>query len=356
MSEAEAEKRKLIEKPKVEKYRKLCEKVLTANRSEIYNQEYFDLVTELLDWNPELYTVWNYRRKIIINFVFKRKDAVDDMRKHEVLIQELGFVLKKLKRFPKSYWIWNHRIWCLKLDNLSDWKTELDLIETFLGVDARNFHVWAYRRLIIQCMKNDKNIKSLNEDIDLQEFKFTTKLINRDISNYSAWHNRTKLIEFLFLKSPNASHVDQKEKDMKEYLTIFNQRDKASFLEKELELVKTALYTDPEDSSVWFYLKWLISDYFIKDIPDREKVEKIIIKLINDVKELNELEAEDNDVDNKWCLISLVYLTKQLQCFTDTKIDKSEFQDHISKLEQIDPMKKHRYENFHLVDEIIYTD
>lgn len=39
---------------------------------------------------------------------------------------------------PKSYWLWNHRVWCLQTMPDPDWKAELGLVEKMLAMDARN--------------------------------------------------------------------------------------------------------------------------------------------------------------------------------------------------------------------------
>ena len=326
-----------IERPKVDKYKELNELVLNSKLNKIYNKQSFELITKLLEINPELYTVWNYRKEYLINEI----KGMNEINKHEILENELYFVLKQLKKFPKSYWIWNHRIWCLKLDNLSDWENELKLIKQFLTVDSRNFHVWSYRRFIIKCMKD---ISKDSDIIDFEEFKFTTSMINKDISNYSAWHNRSKLIEMLFNKSPVLLKDDVGDEKLFQYLLIFNNKDINQFLIKELELFKTAIYTDPDDSSVWFYMKWLISEYFLNKIENDEKID-IITKLINDIKELNELEIEDNENgnDNKWCLISIVYLMKQLYKIDKLLVNLDEFNNYLTILQKIDPMKRNRY-------------
>lgn len=340
LSKDDALRRMKSEKSKVDNYKKLCNKVLIGNKEKIYNQLYYNLVTELLDWNQELYTVWNYRKNLIINFLFKDLKDDDYSKKHEIFENELKFILSKLKKSPKSYWIWNHRIWCLKLDKLSNWNFELALIDTFLKVDSRNYHVWSYRRFIVDYMKKDNSNNNL---IDYEEFKFTTKMINRDISNYSAWHNRSQLIVKLFINSPIII-IKENDEENDSYLKIFNNKDKLSFLKKELNLVKTAIYTDPEDSSVWFYIKWLISEFFINDLKDNEILDTIN-QMIKDIEELNEVEFDDNGFDNKWCLISIVYLMKQIYKLQKT-IDTEKFSNLLNKLEKLDPMRIERYREF----------
>lgn len=350
LSQEEATKRMERERPKVEIYKKLCNKVLTGRKEKIYNQTYYNLVTELLEWNQELYTVWNYRKELIVNFLFKDLNDLnpsDVEKKHKIFQDELNFVLAKLKKSPKSYWIWNHRMWCLKHDKLSNWKFELQLIETFLQVDSRNFHVWSYRRFIIQCMKEDENIKESDEMIDFNEFKFTTKMINKDISNYSAWHNRSQLIVKLFEKSPRIDKTIVKDDKLYEYLILFNNKDLLTFLKTELKLVKTAIYTDPDDSSVWFYLKWIISDYFIDQLSDKkDEVLDIIETLLSDVEELNEVEFDDNGIDNKWCLITIVDLLKHRYHLQKSNEDSVKFYELLRKLEVLDPMRVERYKIF----------
>lgn len=57
--------------------------------------------------------------------------------------------------------------------------------------DRRNFHAWGYRRTVVATLESEVlDGKSMVES----EFAYTTKMINGDLSNFSAWHNRTNLI------------------------------------------------------------------------------------------------------------------------------------------------------------------
>jgi geranylgeranyl transferase type-2 subunit alpha len=102
------------------------------------NKEYtidtFKLTTKILQWNPDYYTIWNYRRILILEQV-----SIETMEQEQkAYVGELMFFLQLIKINPKSYWLWNHRIWCLQTMPKPDWKAELGLVDKMLTMDARN--------------------------------------------------------------------------------------------------------------------------------------------------------------------------------------------------------------------------
>ena len=70
------------------------------------------------------------------------------------------------------------------------------------------------------------------------ELEFTYQKICSNFSNYSAWHYRSKLIEFLYKEN----QID---------LDIFK---------KELNLIEQALFTDPNDQSKFYQLLSFLSN------------------------------------------------------------------------------------------------
>lgn len=279
--------------------------------SNSFTPKAFDLTTELLDLNPELYTVWNYRRDII---------SKGDFLQDDLYRKELKFVFEQLVRYPKCYWIWNHRVWILEqLNQQKSWVSELQIVEKLLSADARNFHGWQYRRIIISRLVGFSS--SLEEKLLLyeKEFDYTTEKIESNFSNFSAWHNRSQLILKLF-------EIDLRKRD------IFT--SKSAFLQNELLLLKNAMYTDPDDSSVWTSMSWLLTTEFIrKDLSDRQYLDLITCQL-KEIEQLNELELADNGKDNKWCLKTIAWLQRFIG-----KPNK----EVLTKLSEIDTLRKGRY-------------
>jgi geranylgeranyl transferase type-2 subunit alpha len=100
-------------------------------------------------------------------------------------------------------------------------------------------HGWDYRRYIIRQLDlKDNDAKDKVLDRAQSEFEFTTTKIHQNFSNYSAWHNRSTLLGKL------AEDMSTKERE--------------NIVDNEFDLVKNAIYTDPEDQSAWLYELWLI--------------------------------------------------------------------------------------------------
>ena len=135
-----------------------------------------------------------------------------------------------LKVHPKVYWIWNHRRWCLEhIPEKPDpadiqtwrrltWERELFIVERMLDADSRNcpsIHscwmlmldaqilsvlvmAWDYRRYVLASMPIRRPEKA--------ELAYTTKKIEANFSNFSAWHQRTKVLSSLWA----SGEVDRK--------------------------------------------------------------------------------------------------------------------------------------------------
>ncbi|KAI3891603.1 hypothetical protein MKW92_033745 [Papaver armeniacum] len=184
--------------------RTLQSQLLHNHHNKIYTKQALDLSPKLLGINPEFNTAWNYRKLVVQHNLLSQKNQ--DFIK-SILDQELKIVEIALERNCKSYGAWHHRKWILN-KGLSSFDHKFNLLSKFQEVDSRNFHAWNYRRFVVA-------LRNVPEE---EELKYTTEMIDRNISNYSAWHNR--------------SH-----------------------------------FSDPDDQSGWFYYFWLLDQTITPDAP-----------------------------------------------------------------------------------------
>ncbi|CAB4392630.1 unnamed protein product [Rhizophagus irregularis] len=333
---AEVEKlRKEKEVTKIKEYRNLVESYFQKKDKKEFDNDALALTTKILSQNPDFYSIWNFRRLILLNGLLKECSEED---KQQTLSTELVFLQELFQLNPKSYWIFNHRRWCLETMQNPDWDKELQLVGKFLELDARNFHAWDYRRYV-----TSKLSCTTETSLTQIEFDFTTTKINQNFSNYSAWHQRSKLLPLLI-----------KEKNLDE-------QEKKKLIDKEFELVKAAFYTDPDDQSAWLYHWWLVAQGSIistsqmneeskessnslnqnLSINTSERIE-LLQREINVVRELLELEP-----DSKYCLQTLANLLSELK--SNVKEDSKKIDDEIvticDRLIKIDKFRTKRYED-----------
>jgi len=132
--------------------------------------------------------------------------------------------MSALKAHPKVYWIWNHRRWCLAnvpagpgtLEGealflgwkQTAWDKELFVVEKMLDADPRNctvsslsiicleliwtmsVHAWNYRRYVLGSMPVPRS--------EVSELAYTRSKIESNFSNFSAWHQRSKVLSSLW--------------------------------------------------------------------------------------------------------------------------------------------------------------
>ncbi|KAK1754357.1 hypothetical protein QBC47DRAFT_383726 [Echria macrotheca] len=283
---------------RIARYRALEDEIRTrvaASGDSAAAVDLFHLTSKLLRLNPEYYTIWNVRRRSLTSGLLSRRSAacspsraslsgsrtatttppsasssstsstatphdqpsptagrsgtlVDDndgKKDAELLEGELRFTFPLLLESPKCYWLWNYRLWILgqAIERLPTaaarrmWEDELGLASKMLTKDQRNFHAWGYRRHVVNQLESPALGGSSMVEA---EFAYTDRMTRANLSNFSAWHRRSKLIPRL-LDERGADDLTRK-----------------SFLDQELGTVNQLLSVDPKDQSLWYYHQFLM--------------------------------------------------------------------------------------------------
>jgi geranylgeranyl transferase type-2 subunit alpha len=217
------------------------------------------LTAQFLRVNPDVTSVWNMRRDALV----RATGGID-------VVVELGLSADCIKKNSKSYGAWHHRAWLIARGGV-DLTSELDLCAMFLRLDARNFHCWNYRRLVAS---------EIGEAEDAAEFAFSTKKITENFSNYSAFHHRSIYIRRIGISAKDC-------------------------IADEFALTESAIYTEPDDQSAWWYRQFLYS--WVESEVDDECYTTLLHSQMTVLKGLLELEP-----DSKWTIVELVSLLIKL--------------------------------------------
>lgn len=332
---------------KINKYLSLEKEIRSQAALGTYSLQLYDLTTKLLRLNPEYYTVWNVRRRCLLSCLLSTttdqptsdtQDATPDAKNQQsdgdVLQSEIAFTMPLLMEFPKCYWIWNFRQWLLSQAILrlplpaarKIWEMELGLVSKMLNKDQRNYHAWGYRRFVVAQLESPElDGKSMAED----EFAYTTTKIRNNLSNFSAWHNRSLLIPKV---------LDQRGSDDKA---------RAAFLAQELNLVREGLNVGPEDQSLWYYHQFLVSqiigDGNGQSITPALTTDEKMAYLKREIEEITDLSEDYGDI--KWIYEALLEYTLALNRLEDNSDGAGNLQTWLAKLRSLDPMRMGRWKD-----------
>ncbi|KAK0661874.1 Geranylgeranyl transferase type-2 subunit alpha [Lasiodiplodia hormozganensis] len=341
-----SEQQKQKELEQIGKYNELVAEVNAKIAATQYTPESLALVSKLLAQNPEYYTIWNHRR-LILDHMFKDALASSPSAEEELssgqqtvldyITNDLHFLVPLIMKFPKCYWIWNHRIWLLQQSTellptsyaRRLWQEELGLVGKMLSRDSRNFHGWNYRRLVVS---NLEQLDGQHTSMVEPEFEYTTKMIKTNLSNFSAWHNRSKLIPRLLDERNADGEARQK------------------FMKSELDLIQGALYTDPYDQSLWFYHAFLMAT-LDQNSPRNAR----IVQDVDDGVRAKYLEAEldtiremlDGAEDCKWIYQALLETAAALKVAKQGEDAglATEMAEWLSQLKHLDPLRSARWDD-----------
>ena len=194
------------------------------------------------------------------------------------------------------------------------------------------------------------------QSILLKEWQFTSEKIIDNFSNGSAFHYRSKLLPLLLyideqiasLSSSSSSFTTTTTKPIK---------TKAEWLEEELELIRNAIFTEPDDQTAWWYFRFILAwanpctdpslsnnekEEYTKDL--LEEFKQVLYQEWTSIQEL--VDAEDGKC--KWGLLGLYMIS---MIFVEMQIVEYENENwlelstsYLEVLIVLDPDRTCRYE------------
>ena len=275
LNEAQKLEQRARRTKKAQLFGELCKRVLEAHASNSYDAASLEMSEKLAQMNPEMYTVWNYRRAYLSPILSRGGDEAVDASTHELAVTEAA-----LMQNPKSYATFHHRKWVVS-SGFCSLERELALVESLLEADERNFHGWGYRRAVAGMMGLDRG----------RELEYSRRKIEDNFSNYSAWHHRSVV---LGLPAADGDALGEGGWARAGAGQASEGGLTGAMIEEELQFVRQACYTDPRDQSGWFYHRWLTGKLLVAEddrIAEAEKA-RVLRFEIDMCRGVHELDPE----------------------------------------------------------------
>ena len=245
------EKTRALNETKIARFRQLYDECFALRSEKNYSRDALKRLDLLQELNPELYTMCNYRRNILLHLWKEPSMTAEEQSETKAndLEAELELSTRIITKDYKVYSAWVHRKWLI--EQLDPERRKQVLLgenkkcEGLLKLDERNFHVWGYRRWVTGLL-SDMHAHTWEHD-----WSFTKAKIGQNFSNYSAWHSRALILG------------DRLEREVTAQLKLANREGEVgeelcATLSEEMSLAERAFYADPNDQSSWFYARYLL--------------------------------------------------------------------------------------------------
>jgi len=205
-----------------------------------------------------------------------------------------------------------------------------------LSRDSRNFHGWGYRRIVVAELQSFEDVDDAGSKTVIggasmleSELAYTKKMIESNLSNFSAWHNRSKLIPQV---------LAQRNATLEQRRMLFDD---------ELVFLKSALLVDPYDQSLWFYHQYLMSVLLVNSGTDAWSIKftnhdrtKYLEQEISEIREV----LVDTD-DCKWVYQYLLQYTAGYLLIEggNKLVTTQDMCSWLAKLRTLDPLRQQRW-------------
>ncbi|KAJ4424259.1 Rab geranylgeranyltransferase [Gnomoniopsis sp. IMI 355080] len=389
---------------KIQKYRDLETQLRTHIASSDYTPEAFQLATKISRLNPEYYTVWNVRRRLLTSGLLSKPSVGSSPSKASPNSSQTDTTITcsadssssssiATQQNPKSQTTGKNGITVdptekedggtkdvdddqrsqaeKQQNDLNVLESELQFTVPLLMEFPKCYWIWKYRSWLLQ-QANDRLEPAITRRIWEEELGLDTKMLTKDRRNFHAWNYRRNVVKQLESSALNGKSMVESEfeftrkmiqMDLSNFSAWHNRSKliprllqergaddvaRRKFFDDELALIRDALNVGPEDQSLWYYHQFLMLDVIdqsgqptiTSNLSVQEKVAYINREIV-DIKDL----LEDYD-DCKLLYERLMDYTRELVTLEKRRPssdEESALRTWLSKLRKLDPLRNGRW-------------
>ena len=325
------------------------------------------LTERCLRKNPKSYPAWHHRKWCVARRVYVPRGDVSKRTETDAENAETESHTQRATGFADAR----------GFPVASLLATELAMAQTLLDLDDRNFHGWGYRRFVTFALANandgarestretpetperrrkpeassptrdhdrDRATSEASEASEASaraELRYSEAKIERNFSNYSAWHHRAEHLPRAFEENEAARASRDGIQPGREEKA--GAREKTSsrvpdpVLAREYAFVRQAFFTEPEDQAGWMYHRWLTAQTARRRGEDSAAAAAASAVFAGEADALAEL--CDLEPDCKWPVLTLA----RLRDLEGTEAGAVESARRFTQLARLDPTRRGFY-------------
>ncbi|XP_021752834.1 protein farnesyltransferase/geranylgeranyltransferase type-1 subunit alpha-like [Chenopodium quinoa] len=195
--------------------------------------------------------------------------------------RSLQLTSEAIKLNAGNYTVWHFRRLILESLN-ADLHEELDYVENVAKKNSKNYQIWHHRRWLAE---------KLGPDAAFRELEFTKKILSLDAKNYHAWSHRQWVLKTLGGWDDELEYCNQLLRDDIFNNSAWNQRHFVvtrspllggldAMRDSEVDYTIEAIVKHPENESSWRYLRGLYKND-LKSWVNDPRVSSVCLKILS---------------------------------------------------------------------------